>query len=51
MILTDFCHPDPFHVKDPDPAGRNETDPNGSGSETLDYEIKNQIKKYQSIFD
>ena len=44
MILVDFrgnfplfrlifCYPDPFPF--PDPAGRNETDPNGSGSETL----------------
>ena len=22
-----FCYPDPFHETDPDPTGRNETDP------------------------
>ena len=28
-------YPDPFHEMDPDPRGRNETNPNGSESETL----------------
>ena len=51
MILVDFgvnfpcfwqifCYPDlfldPFHETDPDPADINETDPNGSGSATLE---------------
>ena len=35
IILADFCYSDPFHESNPDPAGRNEIDPNGSGSETL----------------
>ena len=35
MILADFL----FHETDPDPAGRNDTDLTGSGSETLIYGI------------
>ena len=36
MILVDLCEHFPwFSYPDPDPTDQNETDPNGTGSETL----------------